>query len=87
MRPKAEGRRRLGAALAVVFLVAMVMGSGPGLYLVNPDPADPQARFTLLGLPTIYAWGLLWYAVQLAAVLTAYFKVWTATPAGEKQDD
>ena len=41
----------------------------------------------MLGLPTIYAWGLLWYAVQLAAVLTAYFKVWTATPAGEKQDD
>jgi hypothetical protein len=70
-------KRHLGWAVAAVFIVAMVMGSGPGLYLVNPDLADPEARFTVLGLPTIYAWGLLWYAVQLAAVLLAYFKVWT----------
>lgn len=72
-----SGKRRLGWAVAAVFVVAMVMGSGPGLRLVNPDAADPQAVFTLWGLPKIYAWGLLWYAVQLAAILTAYFKLWS----------
>lgn len=83
MRTKAEGKGRLAIVLAAVFLVAMVMGSGPGLYLVNPDPSDPQARFTVLGLPTIYAWGLLWYGVQLMAVLTAYFKLWTGVGEGD----
>ena len=83
MGTEAEGKRRLALVLAAVFLVAMVMGSGPGLYLVNPDPADPQARFTVLGLPTIYAWGLLWYGVQLTAVLTAYFRLWTGAGEGD----
>ena len=69
-------RRKLATVLTVLFLFSMFMGSGPGLRLINPDPADPQAVFTVLGLPTIYVWGLLWYAVQLTVILTAYFKLW-----------
>jgi hypothetical protein len=62
--------------LILLFFLAMVMGSGPGLYLINPNPSDPQASFTFAGLPTIYAWGLLWYAVQLGVILRAYNKYW-----------
>ena len=66
----------LGLALTALFLLAMVMGSGPGLHLVNPDPDDPGAVFTIWGLPIIYVWGLAWYGVQLAAIVTAYKLLW-----------
>lgn len=69
-------RKTLSILLAVVFLIAITMGSGPGIRLINPDPADPHAVFTILGLPKIYVWGLWWYVVQLGAILVAYFKLW-----------
>lgn len=62
--------------LVLLFIMAMIMGSGPGLYLVNPDLTDANASFTTLGLPTIYVWGLLWYAVQLGVILRAYSRYW-----------
>ena len=68
-------KKLLSKVLAGVFAVAMIMGPGPGLRLVNPDDS-PDARFTVAGLPIIYVWGLFWYAVQLAVVVTAYFTVW-----------
>ena len=50
-----EPGRRKGTGLAIVlsilFVLALVMGPGPGLYLVNPDPADPTATFAVLGIP------------------------------------
>ena len=67
---------RLSRLLIALFLLAMFMGSGPGLHLVNPDPADPAAQYTFGPIPLLYAWGLLWYGVQLAVVLTAYFILW-----------
>ena len=71
-----EVHMNLRNGLVFVFVAAIVMGSGPGLRLINPDPADPNAVFTVLGLPKIYAWGLLWYGVQLVVILTAYFRIW-----------
>ncbi len=62
--------------LLLLFLLAMIMGSGPGLYLINPGPDAPRAAFTLGGLPIIYLWGLLWYAVQLGVILRAYTTYW-----------
>ena len=76
--------RKLSILLTAIFLVSMFMGSGPGLHLINPDPTDPNAVFTFLGLPKIYAWGLLWYAVQLTVILIAYFKIWTADDGTEE---
>jgi len=69
-------RRRLAWILAAVFSVAMVMGPGPGLYLINPDPADAEARFTIAGFPVIYAWAIFWFFIQAAVVLIAYTKLW-----------
>ncbi|NKB70813.1 MAG: hypothetical protein GKR89_27395 [Candidatus Latescibacteria bacterium] len=69
-------RRWLSRVLTALFLVAMFMGSGPGLHLINPDLNDPGAQYTFGPIPLLYAWGLLWYGVQLAVVLTAYFTLW-----------
>ena len=47
----------------------MLMGPGPGILLVNsPEP--------LWGLPRIYAWGLVWYVVQVIVVVAAFLFVW-----------
>jgi hypothetical protein len=62
--------------LSAVFVLALIMGPGPGLYLVNPDPADPDAVRTLGTIPVLYLWALLWFGVQTAVVLTAYFTLW-----------
>ena len=69
-------RRRLGILLTVLLFATMLLGVGPGLELVNPDPAHPDSAFTVLGLPTVYAWGLLWYFVQVVIVLIACFALW-----------
>ena len=69
-------RRILSWVLSVSFLLALVMGPGPGIYLVNPDPSGDGARATFLGMPVVYAWALFWYAVMAVIVLTAYFKLW-----------
>ena len=78
-----ESIRPLSILLTAVFLLAMFMGSGPGLHLINPDPGDANAAFTTLGLPTIYVWGLCWYAVQIVVILVAYFKLWDEEPEEE----
>jgi hypothetical protein len=64
------------ALLIILFLLAVVLGAGPGIHLANPDATDPEATFTTFGLPTIYVWGLLWYAVQFGVILVAYFRYW-----------
>ena len=62
--------------LIFLFLLAVFMGAGPGLHLINPDPLDPTATFLAFGLPRIYVWGLFWYAVQFAVIFYAYTKIW-----------
>lgn len=95
-----EKRKKLGVILSVIFLFAMFMGPGPGVLLINPDPADPNAVFTFMGVPKVYAWGVLWYSIQLVIVGLLYTKVWVgdeptaasakssgeAGPATENQD-
>ena len=62
--------------LSFLIAIAMVMGPGPGLYLINPDPGDPDTVRVALGMPIVYVWAVGWFFVQLAVVLIAYFKVW-----------
>jgi hypothetical protein len=74
---KKTNRRTLGVVLGLIFLFALVMGAGPGINLVNPDPADPAAKFTIFGgVPVIYAWVMLWYVVEAAVAIIAYFYLW-----------
>lgn len=74
-----EPRRRLSILLTVVFSLSMIMGTGPGVLLVNR--AD-----TVAGVPLVYAWGILWYLVQVAVALVAYFVVWDSSSSAGKYD-
>ena len=79
-RRSSISRKRLGIVLSSLFAIAVVMGAGPGLYLVNPNPSDPEANVTWQGVPILYAWVVLWFLVQALVVLLAYFGVWNASP-------
>ena len=73
---KTTRQRRFGLVLFVVFALAMVMGPGPGLRLINPEPTVARESLLILGVPVVYAWGLLWYGVQAAVVVSACLTIW-----------
>ncbi|MFP6738288.1 MAG: DUF3311 domain-containing protein [Planctomycetota bacterium] len=77
------GNKRLSIVLALVFILAMIMGPGPGVYLVNPGPDHEGPAPNLLGLPVVYAWAVLWFGVQATVLVTAYFTVWS----GEDEEE
>ena len=62
-------RRRRSFWVAASIILALLMGPGPGILLVNS--AEP-----VWGFPAIYLWGLLWYAVELVTVVYAFLFVW-----------
>ena len=70
------GNKSLSIILTLVFILAMVMGPGPGVYLINPGPEHEGPAPTLIGLPIVYAWAVLWFGVQAVVLVTAYFTVW-----------
>ena len=70
-RDDTPGRRRLSILLTVAFVLAMLLGVGPGVALVN----RPES---VLGLPILYVWGLLWFAVHVAIATTAYIYLWSS---------
>ena len=72
-------RRRLATVLACIFAFAVVMGPGPGIYLVNPDPGDPQSTATVATVPILYLWALFWFAVQASVVIVAYVFLWDSS--------
>jgi len=73
-KPEKGPRRKLAVILSGIFLFAMIMGPGPGVYLVNPDSGD--AGVTFLSAPVLYAWAVFWFMVQAAVIVVAYFTVW-----------
>ncbi len=85
MNKPSSGRKRLTIALSVIFALAIVMGAGPGIYLVNPDADDPDATFTFLGMPVIYAWVTFWFLVQAIVVLVAYWRLWDSASGDDSQ--
>ena len=66
----------LKSTLAVLFVLALAMGTGPGLYLVNPDPSDGAAAPTVGGMPVLFVWAAAWLFVLIVIVLVAYFRLW-----------
>ena len=61
--------KALSRGLPALFLLALFMGAGPGVYLINDGG-------TCFGMPTIYAWGLLWYGVEAICVVLAFLYLW-----------
>jgi hypothetical protein len=83
-RAEIKGKSRtLAWVLTIAFGFALVMGPGPGIYLVNPDASDPNATFTVGSVPILYLWALFWFAVEAAIVVTAYRLLWKEDPADE----
>ena len=70
------GNKGLSIILTLVFILAMVMGPGPGVYLINPGPEHEGPAPTLIGLPIVYAWAVLWFGVQAVVLVTADITVW-----------
>ena len=79
--------RTLARVLFAVFAIAVIMGPGPGNLLINPDPADPEAKRLFLGMPVIYVWAVGWYFVQAACIVIAYLKLWKADSGGGGPDN
>ncbi|MCB1063634.1 MAG: DUF3311 domain-containing protein [Verrucomicrobiae bacterium] len=73
-------QRSLSRLLFAIFLVALIMGPGPGIYLINPDPENAEARRFVLGVPIVYAWAVFWLGVQAACVAVAYRRLWRELP-------
>ena len=69
-------RSKLSIALAAVFCLSVIMGTGPGVLLVN----RPES---IGGIPLVYAWGIFWYCVQVAVVIVASLTVWRSTGVAE----
>ena len=65
--------RQLSRILIGIFVFALLMGPGPGLYLVNQRAAEGASWF---GLPLLYAWAIFWFGVEAAVVWVAYSKLW-----------
>ena len=78
-------RARLRNVLVVVFLVAMVMGPGPGLHLVNPDPEGGTPP-TWFGMPVLYVWALCWFVVLATVLVIAHLRLWSDGDGGERDD-
>ena len=68
-----SSRSKLSRNLFIAFFIALLMGPGPGLYLINGYAAEGG---TMLGLPALYFWALFWCAVEAVIVLVAYKKIW-----------
>ena len=64
---------RLSWILTGIFGFALLMGPGPGLYLVNGYAAQGG---TVLGMPVFYFWATFWCLVESGVVITAYLKIW-----------
>ncbi|MDA1263578.1 MAG: hypothetical protein O2816_00705 [Planctomycetota bacterium] len=66
--------QRLGVFLVALFALALLMGPGPGVALINPSgPGDDPL---LWGVPKLYLWGLLWCSVQAGVVAAAARWLW-----------
>ena len=61
--------RRLAILLTVVFFFAMLMGAGPGLFLIN-------GKGPVMNAPAIYAWAVFWFFVEATTLVIANFTIW-----------
>ncbi|MEW4486665.1 hypothetical protein AB1L42_01205 [Thalassoglobus sp. JC818] len=70
---------KLPIILAAIFSLSVIMGTGPGILLVN----RPES---ILGIPLVYAWGILWYFVQVFVVIVASWTVWRSKKIAEDRE-
>ncbi|MCB9883359.1 MAG: hypothetical protein H6834_16345 [Planctomycetes bacterium] len=69
-----ERRRRWARGLTLVFLVALVLGPGPGATWIDGTREVPAF---LCGVPALYAWLVLWFLVMASCIVLAARHVWS----------
>ena len=71
--PGKRSRKPTAIILTVIFLVALIMGAGPGSLLIAPPGSDPPLWF---GMPALYLWAVLWFFVEAAVIIIAACTLW-----------
>ena len=66
-------KSRLAKILGSAFLFALVMGPGPGLYLINGYAKEGGSA---LGIPVLYAWCVFWLLIEAVIVMIASRTLW-----------
>lgn len=65
--------------LTALFALALLMGPGPGAMLIDGSADAPAIWF---GVPALYLWTLLWFAVMAGCVVTAALTLWNTGDDG-----
>lgn len=73
MKDSGHAPSRFAKWLSAIFVLALVMGPGPGVYLINPRTQEEASWF---GVPVLYVWAVFWFAVMAATVAIAFKTVW-----------
>jgi len=67
---------RRGWLLTVVFLIALVLGPGPGTAMIDGTRESPNIWF---GIPALYLWVVFCFLVMVTCILTAALTLWKDT--------
>lgn len=62
-----------GHILSAIFVLALIMGAGPGATWIDGTPDQPNFWF---GIPALYVWLVIWFLVMAACIITAAFTLW-----------
>ena len=74
---------RTATVLSGLFLLAMVLGPGPGLELVNPGKDDSGMWGPV---PVLYAWAWIWFVVLATLLVIAERRIWSRSEEPEFED-
>ena len=75
MMQEGGNKNRHAVVVALVFLLALVMGPGPGAGFVDGSPDEPNF---VGGVPALYAWLVFWFLVMAGCVVVAARTLWKA---------
>jgi hypothetical protein len=64
---------RLKIGVGLVFLIALILGPGPGSTLIDGSAEAPHQLF---GVPALYCWLVFWWLVMAGCVVTAARCLW-----------
>ena len=70
---KQQKHRTMAFTLVAIFLIALIMGPGPGALMINSPGSEPKFWF---GMPALYVWAVLWFFVEAAVIIVAARFLW-----------
>ena len=70
---KQQKHKTMAFTLVAIFLIALIMGPGPGSLMINSPGSEPKSWF---GMPALYVWAVLWFFVEAAVIIVAARFLW-----------